>query len=181
MFRALALAAIALSLALPLEQPLAAQGNCARCDLPPGCRGNGNRPRRNCERIDVVVDAGIDFGSLVVIGDGVGRVVIDLGTGNKLVTGNLDDLGGIAVSGHAIVTGAPNEPVIIDFPSIITMSDSSGSSAELRDFVTNLQSGAVLDGNGRLEFSFTATLYTDPSVIGGGTLRGRIPIEVSYQ
>lgn len=183
MFRAFALLASLCSLVLLPTPPLAAQGNCAQCDLPPGCRGNGNakkRDRPECRTLDITVQSDINFGRLVVIGDGVGEVVLDLSSGTKIISGGLNDLGGWSIRGAAVVTGAPFEPVLISFPSTITMNDMDGSTAQLRDFTTDLSSGAVLDGDGRLSFEFTGTLYTDASVANGGTLRGRVPISVSY-
>lgn len=170
-----ALAAIALAMGLP--GPLAAKGgNCKNCDLPPTCRGSGSGQAKNC--IDLQIESDIQFGRLVLIGDGVGQVLIDLDTGRKVITGRIGDLGGMAFEGRARIQGSPSSPVRIDFPPSITMSDGAGATATLRDFATNLPPIAYLDGNGQLEFRFTGKLYTNSPI--GGKMRGRIPISVDY-
>lgn len=177
------------SLTMGLSQDAWAQGRCSNCDLPPGCRGNGNgnnngngnRNRdQNCDALEVEIQADIDFGRLVLIGDGVGRVVLDLDTGNKVVFGELDDLGGMAMQGEALITGAPGEIVVVSIPSRVAMTDPGGGEAELRDFESDLPPLATLDSNGQLTFRFTATLYTDAKTALGGNLRARIPISVEY-
>ena len=150
---------------------------------PPGCKNNGvpsKNPNCPAEPIALTVDTNIDFGRLVLVGDGVGRVVLDLDSGGKLFFGGIDDLGGFAVKGHATVTGSPNRAVVLNIPTTIVMADPAGGQAELRDIVTNLQSLPVLDGNGQLVFQFSGTLYTDAQTAVGGVLRGRIPISVNY-
>ena len=116
----------------------------------------------------------------VLVGDGVGRVLIDLESGSKIVSGELNDLGGMAVQGEALITGAAGEVVNVMIPSRVTMTDPAGGEAELRDFETDLSALPVLDSNGRLTFRFTATLFTDAATAAGGNLRGRIPISVQY-
>ena len=160
-----------------------AQGACTNCHLPPGCRGRGNEKKLGkpeCAVIAISTTQDLNFGRLVVVGDGIGQVVVDPNNASKLVMGGLDDLGGWAVRGSATITGAPFEPVLINFPGIVTLVDADGSTSELRNFTTNIASGAVLDGDGRLEFAFSGTLYTDASVANGGKLRGRVNISVSY-
>jgi len=187
MFRLATLLVAAMSLAIPVDAPLRAQGQCPNCDLPPGCRGNGNGNgngrgnQRNCQTLEISIDADIDFGRLVLIGDGEGKVLLDLNSGRKSTSGNIDDLGGIAITGVARITGAPNEPVRIFLPTNITMSDTGGSEAELRDLVTDLPALPMLDMDGQLEFRFAGTLVTGAETARGGKLRGRIPISVEYQ
>lgn len=175
-------------LALPATPPpLQAQGACPQCDLPPGCRGQGNQKgkgrgnrRRNCQRLSIVIDSDIDFGRVVVIGRGEGRILLDLDTGQKRLFGDVDDLGGMPVTGRAIITGAPLEPVSVEFPFEIRMSGLLGGEARLRDFRTSLPGMPVLDENGMLEFSFSGTLVVSGEERAGGDLRGRVPISVSY-
>ncbi|MEL7446554.1 MAG: DUF4402 domain-containing protein [Pseudomonadota bacterium] len=188
MFRSIVLIVAALGLALTSQAPLRAQGSCPQCDLPPGCRGNGNQngngngnSGRNCQLLEITIDSDIDFGRLVLTGDGEGQVLLDLNTGEKRTVGSIDDLGGMAISGRAFITGAPNEAVRINLPTTVNMRDPTGGSAEMRDVVTDLPALPVLDANGRLEFRFSGTLYTDATSSMGGKLRGRVPISVEYQ
>lgn len=162
-----------------------AQGVCEQCDLPPGCRGNGNQNAKNnknlnCDPLEINIQTDIDFGRIVLIGDGVGRVILDLESGNKISFGELGDLGGMAVKGEALITGAPGQTVQVIIPTEVSMRDPAGGEAQLRDFVTNLPVLAQLDSNGRLAFNFSATLYTDSETALGGNLRARIPISVQY-
>ncbi len=185
MSRRAALLAAALSLAIPAPAAVWAQGACENCDLPPGCRGKGNqkpnRPNgRNCQRVQISIESDVDFGRLVLLGKGEGRVALDLNTGEKRLIGDIDDLGGIAVSGRAVITGAPLEEVRIDLPTEVSMRDPSGGEATMRDLVTNLPALPQLDIDGRLEFRFSGTLVIAANTDGAGKLRGRVPISVQY-
>ncbi len=185
MFVRAALVAAALSLSIPALSPVRAQGACENCDLPPGCRGNGNqkpnRPNgRNCQRVQITIESDVDFGRLVLLGKGEGRVLLDLDTGEKRLVGDIDDLGGVAVSGRAVITGAPLEEIRIDLPSEVALRDPTGGIAAMRDVVTNLPALPQLDSDGRLEFRFSGTLVIEANTDGAGKLRGRVPISVQY-
>ena len=193
MFRAFALAFAALSLAFPALSgaDLRAQGNCPNCDLPPGCRGNGNQngngngngngnKNRNCQRLEIIIESDIDFGRVVLLGDGEARVILDLTTGQKTLIGDVDDLGGMPITGRAIITGAPFEQIVLYFPNEVAMRDPTGGAAAIRDFVTDLDGFPRLDESGRLEFSFSGTLVIEPETNASGNLRGRVPMSVEY-
>jgi hypothetical protein len=182
MLRAGTLVAAIASLVAAPAPPVSAQGRCERCDLPPGCRGNGkpHGKKPDCTQIELTIESDIDFGRLVMVGDGVGRVMLDLQTGQKIAVGGLEDLGGFPIRGHATVRGAPLTAVRVVMPGAITMNDPAGGIAELRDFETDLPPLPILDANGEMDFSFAGTLYTDSRIAIGGTLRGRVPISVSY-
>lgn len=185
MFRAAALFMAAASLTLLAPDALRAQGSCDQCDLPPGCRGKGNqKPKpngRNCQTLEISIDSDVDFGRVVLLGSGAGRVMLDLTTGEKRLIGDVDDLGGMPVTGRAIITGAPFEEISIDLPSEIGLSDPAGGAARMSEFVTNLPALPRLDANGRLEFAFSGTLVIDADSDASGNLRGRIPISVQYE
>lgn len=182
-----------ISLCVPAaNSPVFAQGNCPNCDLPPGCRGNGNNKdkgnngngngngRPNCERLSITIESDIDFGRVVLLGDGEGRVILDLGTGEKTLIGDVDDLGGMPFTGRAMITGAPFEQVMISLPSEVSMRDNQGGNAIIRDFVSDVDTFAVLDSFGQLEFSFSGTLVLGADQKAAGNLRGRVPISVEY-
>ncbi|WP_114520731.1 DUF4402 domain-containing protein [Altererythrobacter sp. ZODW24] len=181
MFSRLLILAALLPLLCAMPAPVAAQGMCPQCDLPPGCRGQGNnKPKKNidCTPVSVDIESGLDFGRLVLIGDGVGQVIIDLNTGQKTTVGNINDLGGMAFKGVARISGKANSPVTIILPSSIIMTDAAGGEAQLTELRTDMPLVTYLDGAGQLEFSFTGNLKTDNPI--GGNLRGRIPISVQY-
>lgn len=179
----------------PAFAPAFAQGNCPNCDLPPGCRGNGNNKdkgngngnafgRPDCERLDVTIESDLDFGRLVLLGDGDARVVLDLFSGAKTIVGDADDLGGMPFTGSVIVTGAPFQQVAINLPSQVEMRDqtngSGGGEAQIREFVMDTAPFSTLDADGRLEFKFSGTLVLGSEQAAAGKLRGRIPISVEY-
>jgi len=178
----LALAAFVM-LALP-SAPAMAQGQCSFCGDTPPPRGNGGNPGNGGNngqgRLDLTIQTDIDFGRLILVGNGIGSVLIDLQSGQKIINGGLNDLGGVPVRGQAVITGMPLKAIRITMPTSITMSTPGGGQAELRDFQTDLTGFPVLDANGQLVFRFTGTLYTASTVGLGGTLRGRIPIRVQY-
>ncbi len=158
-----------------------AQGNCTSCELPPGCRGNGNNNNKDkCTVVFLTVESDVDFGRLILVGGQIGYVSIDLSTGAKLVFGSLEDGGGIPVNGTALVTGQPLRNVMVTMPASVTLTDPSGAQGVMRDFRTDLSAMPRLDANGQLRFNFTGTLHTDAAVLGGGTLRGRVPITADY-
>lgn len=160
--------------------PVAAQGQCSFCDTNPPPSGGGGGGRPNNRALDLEIQSDIDFGRLLIIGSGDGRVILDLVTGSKTVFGDLDDFGGLTVQGRATIRGRPMRTIRIGFPSSVTLSDARGGRAELRDFKTSLRAMPTLDANGQLEFTYTGTLYTTAAIASGGTLRGRIPIQVDY-
>lgn len=185
-FRLASLALLALALA---AAPAAAQrgngngnGNGNGGGPPPPC-GSGKVPddkNPNCLVIALVIESDIDFGRLVLLGSGPGQVWLDLVTGQRIITGGLDQAGGMPVVGRASITGSPLRPIRVEMPTSIIMSDPSGAQAELRDFRTSLPPAPRLDSNGQLSFTFSGTLQTGTGIAIGGRLRGRVPITVSY-
>lgn len=193
MFRAVTLLVVALGLfaSVLTEADLRAQGQCAQCDLPPGCRGQGNQNGNggansnnnrngNCQPLTITIESDIDFGRLVLLGQGEGRVILDLSTGQKTLIGDVDDMGGMPITGRAIITGAPFEEVVIDLPGEIAMRDVNGGTARVNDFTTDLSGFPRLDANGQLEFRFSGTLVIGGDATATGSLRGRVPITVNY-
>ncbi len=191
MFRAIHLALMAFALTIPaltgMGAELRAQGNCPNCDLPPGCRGNGNQngngngnSNRNCQRLEITIESDIDFGRVVLLGDGEARIVLDLDSGQKFLIGDVDDLGGMPITGRAMITGAPFEQIVVDLPNEVAMRDPTGGNARIRDFVSDLEGFPTLDSNGQLEFRFSGTLVIEAETHASGNLRGRIPISVEY-
>lgn len=166
--------------------PAFAQGQCAQCVLPPGCRGLGN-DKTNDPRctplpaLSLTVESNIDFGRLLLVGSGNGYAVIDLTTGSRTLFGELDELGGMPVAGQATITGGPRASVRVELPASVMLVDATGAFAELRDFRASLPLIATLGADGRLTFRFTGTLYTTARAAGAGRLRGRVPLRVAYE
>lgn len=181
MFRTACLAVSTIALLFVPAPVLRAQGNCEKCDLPPGCRGNGNLKKKlplDCTPIAIEVQTDLDFGRVVILGTGAGTVILDLQSGQRYATGGLDDLGGMPVTGKVLVTGAPLSAISVTMPSSVTLTDPAGGSAEVRDFKTTLSPMPILDASGQLVFNFSGTLYS--TGLRGGDLRGRFPIQALY-
>lgn len=144
------------------------------------CKLCANTREETRERAPIRIDieSGINFSRMALLNRGDGEARIDPFSGVKLTRNNLVDLGGMAFSGRARVTGEPLQPVRVDLPAGVTLHSAGGTTAELTDFTTDLPDLPVLDASGNLEFTFGGVLRTT----GGGTgnFRGRIPIRVDY-
>lgn len=158
---------LALMLALAAS-PLAAQEQCLTCLAQAG----EERP------LTIEIDSGITFSRLALTGGDSASAGIDPRSGEKRTEGGVMDLGGQAISGKARISGQPNRAVRVILPSSVTMTSTTGGTAELTDFVTDLPPFPVLDSAGQLEFGFGGSLKLNGAV--GGSLRGRIPITVDY-
>lgn len=183
MVRTIALMLATISVFFPAEAPLRAQGVCSRCELPPGCRGQGDaRPRngRNCQQLEIVVESNLDFGRVVLFGQNGVQVLLDLETGERHVIGQVDSLGGLPITARATIFGAPLESIRVDLPFEVAMRDPTGGEARIRDFVTDLPPAPLLGADGRLSFRFSGTLVIDAEAGASGNLRGRVPISVEY-
>ena len=128
--------------------------------------------------LQIEIESGLQFSRLALRGPADGGAEIDPQTGAKRVDANMIDLGGMSFQGRATVTGGPLRPVRIELPQSVRLRSPSGAEAELTGFVTDLPPVAILDANGRLEFSFGARLNSQGA--RGGNFRGRIPIHVDY-
>ena len=162
---------LALAAAILLCAPAQAQESCRLCygDV---SAVPGERP------LTIEIWADLNFSKLAVTGRAGGSAELSPVTGEKRTTGELVDLGGIAVSGHGKITGVPLRAVRIDLPDTVAMSAADGGEARLAQFTTDLPAHPVLDANGELEFSFGARLIVSGG--RGGNYRGRIPISVDY-
>ncbi|MDJ0978996.1 MAG: DUF4402 domain-containing protein [Erythrobacter sp.] len=174
------------SLATPAPSALRAQGACEDCDVPPACREDAPESilrlrARNCQKLSVAIESDVDFGRVVVLKNGEGRVLLDLETGERKLLGDLENLGGVPITGRATVTGAPLERLRITLPTRVSMRDTSGGEAEISEFVTDLPALPTLDANGQLTFRFSGTLVLSAKMEASGRLRGRVPISVEYQ
>jgi len=160
-------AAIALVSAAPAS---ADEDTCDFCLTPD--RASTERP------LAIEIHSGLQFSRMALRGRADGSAEIDPQTGIKRVDANMIDLGGQSFQGHATVTGEPLRPVRIDLPHRVSLRSPDGAEAELTEFVTDLPPMAMLDENGRLEFSFGARLSSQGA--RGGNFRGRINIRVDY-
>jgi Domain of unknown function (DUF4402) len=129
--------------------------------------------------LNVEIRTQLDFSRAASGGSGGGQISIDPSSGARNVAGDVVDLGGSALAGSAIVTGAPGRTVRIEMPFTIRMTGANGGAIEITNLRTNLPPGPKLDSFGRLEFSFGGDLRITGDV--AGTFRGRIPITAEYE
>ncbi|MFA7587073.1 MAG: DUF4402 domain-containing protein [Novosphingobium sp.] len=128
--------------------------------------------------LSIEIASNLVFSRLALTGKGDAQAAIDPQTGAKRTAGGVVDLGGNAIQGRARITGMPNRAVRVSFPDTVTMTSTTGGTAVLTDFATDLPPWPVLDDSGSLEFGFGGSLRLSGPV--GGALRGRIPISVDY-
>ena len=156
---------------LLLGAPAAAQDSCRLC-YGDGATAPGARP------LTIEIWADLNFSKLALTGRSGGSAEMSATDGAKHTTGELVDLGGIAVTGHGRVTGVPLREVRLDLPDTVEMTAPDGGIAKLVQFTTDLAPHPQLSANGELEFSFGARLIVSGG--RGGNYRGRIPISVDY-
>lgn len=162
------------ALLLLWSAPLAAD-SCRLCAPSPERLSAGGRPQLPLKiEIETVLDMG-----RVAQGVSGGAVELDPATGARLVAGTLADLGGMALTGKATVTGTPFARVRIDLPQRVRLTSTSGDSAEVVQMKSDLPSAPTLDAQGRLSFSFGGKMVLK----GGesGTFRGSVPISAEYE
>lgn len=164
-------ALLAVMALLSAATPAAAQEKCALCF-------EAETPESRERPLSIEIFSGLTFSRLALTGQGDASAAIDLQTGQKKTDGGIMDLGGQAVQGRARITGMPRRAIRVTLPGSVTMNSTTGGTAELTDFLTDLPPWPVLDESGTLEFSFGGKLKLSGPV--GGSLRGRIPISVDY-
>ncbi len=128
--------------------------------------------------LTISIETALDMGRIAQ-GDTGGAVEIDAHTGSRRVGGTLTDLGGMALRGTAIVTGAPYARVRIELPVRVQLRSATGENAEVVDFRSDLSAHPVLDAEGRLVFSFGGRLVLKGSE--SGSFRGNFPISADYE
>ncbi len=161
----------ALIAALLLCTPAAAQDNCRLC-FGDSSTAPGERP------LTIEIWTDLNFSKLAVTGRTGGSAELAATGGGKQTSGEVIDLGGIAITGHGKITGKPLHEVRLELPDSVEMTTPDGGRAQLAKFTTDLPPHPVLDANGGLEFSFGARLVLSGG--RGGNYRGRIPIMVDY-
>ena len=137
-----------------------------------GASAPGERP------LTIEIWTDLNFSKLALTGRTGGSAELSATGGGKRTTGDVIDLGGIAVTGHGKITGVPLRAVRIDLPDQVDMTTSDGGHAKLAQFTTDLPAHPALNANGELEFRFGARLVLSGG--RGGNYRGRIPISVDY-
>lgn len=154
--------------------PLGAE-SCRLCAPEPDRLSEGGRPR---VPLHIEIETALDLGR-VAQGAGGGAVELDARTGTRRVDGGLADLGGMALTGTATVTGTPFARVRIDLPARVRLQSTSGDIAEVVQMQSNLPAAPTLNETGQLRFTFGGKMVLK----GGesGTFRGSVPIGAEYE
>lgn len=126
----------------------------------------------------IEISAQLDF-SRIASGRGGGSVTIDPVSGQRRISGDLRDLGGMALTGEATVSGTPGRAVRVAIPAEILLDGDQGRLARVVDVTTDLSAAPRLGPDGRLRFRFGGRLAVASD--DDGNYRGRIPISVEYE
>ncbi len=104
---------------------------------------------------------------------------LDPKTGTRRVAGALADLGGMALTGTAMISGTPYARVRIDLPARVRLQSTTGDIAEVVQMQSNLPPAPTLNEHGQLRFTFGGKMVLK----GGesGAFRGSVPISVEYE
>lgn len=164
---------IAAILALSLTGPATAQ--CLLCTP-----NAGNKPTAPQVPLTISVETTLDMGRAAHLSrNGAGNITIDPQTGARRVSGQLADLGGLAVQGMIRLTGAPFAAVTISMPNKVQLTAPDGSTADIVDIKTNGGSNIALDSQGKLAVAFGGKLIVNGG--SAGDFRGRIPVTADYR
>ena len=167
--------AVAFGLALAFCAPASASETCMLCSAK-----EGSLYEEPATPLSVEIETTLDFDRVALSGPGGGMVTIDAISGRRSVSGDLVELGGVAVQGTATVRGEPGRAIRIQLPAAVTLHSGEGGSAELSDIEADLpRGGARLGRDGTLRFSFGGRLTVKGDA--SGDYRGRIPLVVDYQ
>jgi hypothetical protein len=151
-----------------------AGGQCRLCSTPttdlstsPGDNG-----------IVLEVETNLDFGRLILAGDGQGAAVLRP-DGSSAAEGALAAVSARAMVGTATVRGIPGRAVRVELPRRIDLYSTGGGRIAVDDVVSDLPSVPRLDSSGSLSFRFGGRVTVTGS--SEGNYRGSLPITVEYQ
>jgi Domain of unknown function (DUF4402) len=128
-------------------------------------------------KIDLQIEAALDFGRLVVrdAGDGSATLLPD---GTRQVSGSVEAMGLRAMVGEASVRGEPGRSVRIDLPTRIELYSMEGGRITIDEVVVDIPAVPKLDSAGNLKFRFGGRIRLSGN--SDGDFRGDLPITVEY-
>ena len=127
--------------------------------------------------IDLQVEAGLDFGRLVVTGRGEGSARLG-SDGARQVSGAVEALSARAMVGEARVRGQAGRAIRIELPRRIELYSVNGGRITIDEIETDLPSLPRLDSEGRLSFRFGGRIRVSGDE--EGDYRGDLPITAEY-
>ena len=151
-----------------------ARGQCRLCDKPVMER---SQPFDD-DGLDLQIETSLDFGRLIVGGEGSGAAVIGP-DGSNMAQGALAAISARATVGTAVVHGTPGRAVRVELPRRIELYSTRGGRITVDDVTSDLPSLPRLDSAGSLTVRFggRVTVTGDSE----GEYRGDMPITVEYQ
>ena len=168
-----ALLAMGLAAAALLAAAPSARAQCRLCETP-----TTDPVQEDSEgKIDLQIDAALDFDRLIVSGAGEGSATL-LPDGTRQVSGSVEAIGLRAMVGEASVRGEPGRTVRIDLPGRIELYSLSGGQIIIDELVTDLPGVPKLDSAGTLKFRFGGRIRLSGS--NDGDFRGDLPLTVEY-
>jgi hypothetical protein len=147
---------------------------CGQTDVP---SASGNAAEDDVP-LRIEISAQLDF-SRIATGRGGGSITIDPASGARRLSGDVRDLGGMALSGEAVITGTPGRGVRIFLPATIDLDGDHGRRARVVDLATNLGPAPRIGPDGSLRFRFGGRLAVASD--DDGNYRGRVPISAEYE
>jgi len=128
--------------------------------------------------IDLEVQTSLDFGRLILSGQGQGVAVLRP-DGSNAAEGALTGVSPRAMIGSAVVHGEPGRAIRVELPPKIELYSLSGGRITVDQVVSDLSSLPKLDSAGNLTFRFGGRV----TVTGNseGDYHGNMPITVEYQ
>lgn len=155
--------------------PSPVRGQCRLCSTPTTALSESSEGGP----LHLEVETSLDFGRLVLAGEGTGAAVIRP-DGSTTAQGALDRVSPRAMVGTASIHGTPGRAVRIELPHAIDLYSLDGRAhISVDDVSSDLPPDPRLDSSGNLVFRFGGRL----SVAGDseGEYRGDMPIIVDYQ
>jgi hypothetical protein len=149
-------------------------GQCRLCEKPTTALSQS----ADGDGIELEVQTSLDFGRLILAGQGQGAAVIRP-DGSNAAEGALAPVSARAMVGTAVVHGSPGRAVRVELPGRIELYSLRGGRITVDNVTSDLPSLPRLDSAGNLSFRFggRVTVTGDSE----GDYRGDMPITVEYQ
>lgn len=151
-----------------------ARGQCRLCAKPTTRLSQSLQD----SQLDLQVETSLDFGRLVLAGDGNGDAVIRP-DGSNAAEGALASLTARAMVGTAVVHGLPGRAIRVELPRNISLYSVRGGRITVDDVESDLPPLPRLDSSGTLTFRFGGRVTVSGD--SEGDYRGEMPITVEYQ
>ena len=151
-----------------------ARGQCRLCEKPTTALSQSV----DGDGIELEIETSLDFGRLILAGQGQGAAVIRP-DGSNAAEGALATVGPRAMVGTATVHGTPGRAIRVELPPRIDLFSMRGGRITVDNVTSDLASLPRLDSAGNLTFRFggRVTVTGDSE----GDYRGDMPITVEYQ